>query len=365
MAAIYLGIMAKTLPILSRDEIDHIAVHLARHQEDDGVWKVLSGPNTPPPTWESRETLALLAYLAWPEHGPGDQREGGEYRLHRERAAAWLAQVKPSDTTQATALRLLVEVHAGKSAEQLQSGIDRLLRRQNPDGGWSQLPDTSSDAYATGQALYVLSFAGVKTDRPDIGRAVSFLVAHQQQDGSWPMTSRNHPGVQTTRNPIRNPVPITYFGSAWATLGLVRYVPAPLDTPTRRQRAFDVVRAYRGKYEVDDAAPDQPVVSVDLRIYWKMDDEAVADVAELLRAFPRLVTLRFKSERITDAGLAHLRRLPQLRSIALENAAITDAGLETLKAFTALEDVDLRGTKVTDAGVEHFRKERPRVTVER
>jgi hypothetical protein len=160
-------------------------------------------------------------------------------------------------------------------------------------------------------------------------------------------------------------VPITYFGSAWATLGLVRSVPAPPDTPARRQRAFDVVRAFHGTYEVDEAAADRPVVSVDLRVYGKMDDGALGDIAERLRAFPRLGTLRLKSPQITDAGLAHLRHLPQLRIITLANTAITDAGLETLKAFTALEAVDLRGTKVTDAGVQHFQKERPRVTVER
>ena len=35
------------------------------------------------------------------------------------------------------------------------------------------------------------------------------------------MKSRAHPGEQ----PMTNPVPITYFGSSWATLGLLRSVP--------------------------------------------------------------------------------------------------------------------------------------------
>ena len=52
-------------------------------------------------------------------------------------------------------------------------------------------------------------------------RSVAFLVATQKEDGSWPMTSRAHPGEK----PFTNPVPITYFGSAWATMGLVRSVP--------------------------------------------------------------------------------------------------------------------------------------------
>jgi Squalene-hopene cyclase C-terminal domain len=363
--AIYLGVMSRTLPILSRDEIDQIATHLARHQEADGGWK-LPGPSSgPPPTWESRETIALWAYLAWPEHGRGDQRESAANRLQRDRAAAFLAKVTPSDTTQATALWLLVDVHSGKSGEQLQSGIDRLLRRQNSDGGWGQIPDAPSDAYATGQSLYVLSFAGVKGDRPEIVRGVSFLVASQREDGSWPMTSRNHPGVQTDRNPIRNPWPITYFGSAWATLALVRSVPAPIDTPARQQRALDFIRGYGGTYEVDEGSPGRPVVHVDLRSYEKMDDKIVGQFTERLQAFPRLVGLQFRSPKITDAGLASLKRLPGLRSVSLENAAVTDAGLAELTALTSLEKLNVKGTRVTDAGVHALQKALPRAQVER
>ena len=50
---------------------------------------------------------------------------------------------------------------------------------------------------------------------------MAFLVATQKADGSWPMTSRAQPGAK----PFKNPVPITYFGSAWATLGLLRSTP--------------------------------------------------------------------------------------------------------------------------------------------
>lgn len=95
------------------------------------------------------------------------------------------------------------------------------LRRQNKGGGWGQLKELPSDAYATGQALYVLSLAGVKNDRAEIRGGVAFLVASQKDDGSWPMNRRGHPGV--TPGPFT--VPIIYFGSAWATLGLMRSVP--------------------------------------------------------------------------------------------------------------------------------------------
>ena len=361
--AIYLGVMSQSLPILSRDEINQVAVHLARHQEEDGSWLLPPPSNGAPPTWESRETLALWAYLAWEPYVPVDSAEATAARVSRERAAAWLRETKSTETMQAEALRLLLAVKTGKPAEQLQSGIDRLLSRQNSDGGWSQVNGIPSDAYATGQALWVLSFAGVKNDRLEIGRAVSFLAENQREDGSWPMTSRNHPGVETTRNPIRNPVPITYFGSAWATLGLVRSVPPALDTVAKQQQAFDTIRAFGGKYEVDENRPGRPVVRV--AVPYAVDDEELANLTTRLTAFPQLESLLLKSAKITDVGLMHLKSLPQLRSLALENAAITDAGVPHLKALEYLEALNLQGTKVTDAGVHDFQQAMPKAKVVR
>jgi hypothetical protein len=150
--------------------------------------------------------------------------------LPQRKLSRWLAKTKPGDTTQAAALRLLLKVRAGEPVKILQPEIDQFLSRQNKDGGWGQLRDVPSDAYATGQALYVLSLAGLKNDRAEVRQAVTFLVATQKGDGSWPMTSRAHPGA----TPSKNPVPITYFGSAWATLGLMRSVPTAVQTGGRR-----------------------------------------------------------------------------------------------------------------------------------
>jgi hypothetical protein len=152
---------------------------------------------------------------------PADSKKKSAFRDARKRAAAWLAKTRPSDTTQAAALRLLVKVRAGESARALQPALQGFLGRQNKDGGWGQLKGAASDAYATGQALYVLSLAGVKNDRAEVRRGVAFLVTGQGKDGSWPMTPRSHPGA----TPAKNLVPITYFGSTWAAPGLMRSVP--------------------------------------------------------------------------------------------------------------------------------------------
>jgi hypothetical protein len=360
VAGIYLGLMSQNLPVLSRDEIHDVALHLARHQEEDGTWLLPPPANGAPPTWESRETVALLAYLAWEAYVPADPHEAAMIRAGRAKALAWLSTVKPTDSTQATALRLLLDVRMRKTTKDLQAGIDRLMSRQNADGGWSQVANIPSDAYATGQALWALSVAGARHDRPEIGRAVAFLAANQRDDGSWPMTRRTHPGAKA--GPFV--VPITYFGSAWATIGLVRSVPPPPDTAARRQRAFDAIKGYHGTFAVDETSPDRPVVRVDLRAY-QVDDDAVVEFANLLQAFPQLSELQFRSPKITDAGLAQLRSLPGLRKVSLENAAITDAGLTHLYPLTQLQELCLKGTSVTDTGVRGLQKALPAVKVER
>jgi hypothetical protein len=224
--AVYLAVMAQAVPkqdALSADELKQIAGHLLRHQESDGSWAWSSAPakNRPPPHFESDEVVTLLAYLALEPHVSPDAKEKSPARDSREKAAAWLGKTTPTETTQARALRLFRHVRAGKPAKEIEGGINGLVSRQNKDGGWGQDRDLASDAYATGQALYYLSLAGVKNDRTEIQRGVSFLAASQKEDGSWPMTSRAHPGEK----PMTNPVPITYLGSAWATLGLLRSVP--------------------------------------------------------------------------------------------------------------------------------------------
>jgi hypothetical protein len=237
-----------------------LAGFLVRFQEEDGTWPMRPpGGSGVPPTSESRETIALLALLAWEPYDAANSPDAAAMRAAREKAVAWLRDNPSTDTVQAIALRLLFDVRSGKPPEQLQPRIDRLFGLQNTDGGWRQLPEMASDAYATGQTLWVLSFAGVKADRPEIGRAISFLTTTQRDDGSWPMPFRFPPGEDTTRK--RDPGPISHIGSAWATMGLSRFVPPVLDLALRHQRAIDAILAYNGRIERDENDPSRPVIS--------------------------------------------------------------------------------------------------------
>jgi squalene-hopene/tetraprenyl-beta-curcumene cyclase len=225
--ALYLAVMARAVPnqeAVSAVDLQRVAGHLRRHQEADGSWAWSSAPaqNRPPPVFESDEVATRLACLALRPRGTAAKEDAADADS-RQKAAAWLAKAPPEDTTQAAALRLLAKAGSPEPPTSLRADIDAFLRRQNKDGGWGQLWDLPSDAYATGQALYILALAGVTAGRPEVQRGIAFLVANQKEDGSWQMHSRAHPGAK----PMTNPAPITYFGSAWATIGLLRSVPGP------------------------------------------------------------------------------------------------------------------------------------------
>jgi hypothetical protein len=69
----------------------------------------------------------------------------------------------------------------------------------------------------------VLSLVGFTAERPEIKRAIDFLVATQSADGSWPMVSRSTPDGSEGSSKLLTPI-LTAAGS-WATLGLSNVAP--------------------------------------------------------------------------------------------------------------------------------------------
>jgi len=204
---------------LSPDEIDRMTQHVVERQQPDGSW-VLQ-PRPPSPVFDSRETLTTWFYLGLDADAPKGAKASSAARTSRELARKWLESRPPADTTQYWVMRLLTGVRGDARSRERGRLIKKLLRRQNPDGGWAQTPELTSDAYATGQALYVLGLAGVKNECKEIRRGVDFLVTTQLEDGSWKMLPRATPERQASINLW----PINHFGAAWATMGLVRSLP--------------------------------------------------------------------------------------------------------------------------------------------
>jgi len=126
--------------------------------------------------------------------GTDAQRERIQKRV--EQVRAWLLKAMPEDTED-TVFRLRALQIAEASDDDIRRAKEDLLQLQRADGGWGQLPDMSSDAYATGTALVALHQAGgVSTDDPVYRKGLRYLLATQLEDGSWHVKTRSVP-IQT------------------------------------------------------------------------------------------------------------------------------------------------------------------------
>src|SRR5260370_18901500 len=126
-------------------------------QDKDGSWKLSYEFR---PIGSSPDTLTTLALRALAAPNAPDM--GKEGKAARERALAWLRTAKPDDELQAAALRLILWRRLGLPATEWEPLVKKIRGDQNADGGWGQIKNAKSDAYATGQALYALAEAGGK-----------------------------------------------------------------------------------------------------------------------------------------------------------------------------------------------------------
>ena len=97
---------------------------------------------------------------------------------------------RPIDT-QDQAFTLLGLQWSGAPDSSLTKVRAALLAGQREDGGWAQKSGMSSDAYATGQALYALRNAcKILASDAAYQRGVQFLLRTQLEDGTWFVRSR-------------------------------------------------------------------------------------------------------------------------------------------------------------------------------
>ncbi|WP_010583472.1 prenyltransferase/squalene oxidase repeat-containing protein [Schlesneria paludicola] len=221
----FLAVASQAMPELDegqKQSLKLIADEIVSKQQPDGSWEFFATLRRPPIN-ESQTTDAAWIIMALTAEAGTDAPESRRVALAK--AATWFDAALPSaNLHQDRALRLLLGVRAGKSRESLQVTINELLALQRPDGGWSQtVPEPKSDAFATGQTLYVLSLAGRAANEPEIKRGIDFLVATQTPDGSWPMISRSTPDGSPGSSKLMSP--INCAAASWATLGLAKLSP--------------------------------------------------------------------------------------------------------------------------------------------
>ena len=220
----FLAVAARSMSSLEegqKQSLQLIAEEIVKKQQADGSWEFFATLRRPPINESQAADAAWIIMALQGETGAGSPEP---QRAALAKAIAWLDAAKPSDLHQDKALKVLLAARAGQPREKMQTTIDELFALQRIDGGWSQtVPEPKSDAFATGQTLYVLARAGYTAERPEIKRAINFLVATQQPDGSWPMLSRSTPDGSPGSSKLLTP--INCGAASWATLGLARLVP--------------------------------------------------------------------------------------------------------------------------------------------
>jgi len=187
---------------------------LGSQQADDGTWKPGGQlPGQKRPKSETGEVSTMWIALALGQISESDDSAG-----IRNRAVSAVKPASDAISAEWYAVRMLLANQSGDTAEIVRCQ-DHLVASQHTDGGWGWILADPSDALATGQALYALAESGLDPQHPSIQSALNFLIDSQTNDGSWP--------VNGTKTKDKDDVmeTATYWGTAWAVIGMCRCLP--------------------------------------------------------------------------------------------------------------------------------------------
>lgn len=166
---------------------DALVVNVSAQQWRDGRWHI--GGIARPPIEDGDFSRTALGVRALKVYGlPGRAAEMSD-RLRR--ATAWLQSNKPL-TTEDRSFRLMGLAWGGAAADTIRRAATELTATQRTDGGWSQREEMTSDAYATGLAIYALrESAALTASDAAIQKGSRYLLSTQRSDGSWYVRSRS------------------------------------------------------------------------------------------------------------------------------------------------------------------------------
>jgi ankyrin repeat protein len=205
--------------------------YLSIYQYPDGAWRTTS--YRPPSEYSPFATTAVVlrAMRLYPLPGRHD-----EFEERFVRAKKWLLTHSASSGEE-HCMQLNALAAAGATAEERAPFVKALKALQHADGSWSQVPESHSEAYATGEALYALHVSGdVPTNDPVYQKGVQWLLRNQLADGSWFVPTRTTPGQPHFESGF--PHGPSQFssdgGSSWATMALLFTLP---DRPAAKPSA--------------------------------------------------------------------------------------------------------------------------------
>lgn len=222
------GLWALRLAKWPADETTQAMVaYLIKTQKEDGHWE---GQAKRPPMEESFATCTALAVAGMRHFATDSQKDELDAALAK--AKTWLLKLSP-ESQEDKAARLWGLHALAATPEELSAARETVVTAQRDDGGWPQAPGMESDAYATGQSLFVLHATGLAATAPAYQRGVEFLLKTQRPDGSWFVESRSDPvqvyfdnGDPHGKNQFIS-TPATCWALAALTLGRERREPPP------------------------------------------------------------------------------------------------------------------------------------------
>lgn len=165
---------------------DAAAMHILWRQQANGQWYSPPADGRQPlcELWvgQTAESMrALQLYM------PKTEQAG--YRAAIRKASVWMASAK-SYNNDDRAWRVAGLTWAGDQKAALAAAVAELKATQKADGSWSDLPTMDGTAYATGRSLVALHIAGMPAADPVYKRGVKWLLANQQEDGTWFVRTR-------------------------------------------------------------------------------------------------------------------------------------------------------------------------------
>ena len=189
------------------DTTNSLAALLTTLQEPDGSFKPAGQlPSQKRPVLETTQVSTGWAAIMYNDIG------SKPYQGTADNALKYSMDDFRGDSTEWLAVKSILDHHRQSKTESV--ALARLLESQQDDGGWGWDHTSSSDAFATGVALYALSRCG-GTYQDVIDEARTFLIRTQSDDGNWIV-----PSTKKARN-NKPSATSNYWGTCWAVIGLI------------------------------------------------------------------------------------------------------------------------------------------------
>ena len=202
---------------------------LAAEQKPDGTWNPagqLSGMQKRGAA-DAQANATRLNLIALATAQPA----APEAETAHAKAAAILQKKDAPTSMESLVFRALYARRFGKPEETL-ALVKSIVKQQRGDGGWSYiLGENMSDVLATGEVLYVLQESAAEPSTAEaIARAQNWLLKTQRDDGSWliditHISKLDRSGPDKAKSFKAATDIYTYWGSSWATIGLLQGVP--------------------------------------------------------------------------------------------------------------------------------------------